>query len=342
MKKNLSLAVFIVLSASMMNAQDINFSQFYELPLLRNPALAGLFKGDLRVTGDMRNQWASVTVPFQTQDIGAEFKFPVSENSDNYWALGLQITNDLAGDSKLGKTQVLPVLAFHKSLSADKDTYLSLGVYGGPVEQRFDPTRLKFDDQFVNGAYSPTNPTRQSFSNTSITYWDASVGLLFSSTLGNEIKYYCGVSYFHFNNPKVAFSSANDIRLNNKTVFSAGVSAPASDFDKVIFYADYFRQGGNAQTQAGIMFSHDLSQDPDDDESLSLTGGMLLRWDDAVIPIIKMDYYKLAIGLSYDVNISKLRSASQTRGAYELTLSYRSFLNIRNTSLNKLRCPKGL
>ena len=108
-------------------AQDINFSQFYELPLLRNPALAGTYRGDVRITTAFRNQWNSVTVPYQTEALGAELKFGVSENSDDYLSLGVQVTNDLAGDSRLGKTQVLPMLAFHKSVSSEKAAYLSLG-----------------------------------------------------------------------------------------------------------------------------------------------------------------------------------------------------------------------
>src|SRR5215213_9397359 len=82
-------------------AQDINFSQFYELPLLRNPALAGLFTGDIKATAVWRNQWNSVTVPYKTQGLGLEVKFPI--NDVDYLALGAQITNDKAGDSRLGK-----------------------------------------------------------------------------------------------------------------------------------------------------------------------------------------------------------------------------------------------
>ena len=52
-------------------------------------------------------------------------KFAINEV--DYLAQGLQITNDVAGDSKLGKTQIMPSLTFHKSVNGDKDTYLSLG-----------------------------------------------------------------------------------------------------------------------------------------------------------------------------------------------------------------------
>jgi type IX secretion system PorP/SprF family membrane protein len=327
-----------VCSALKSAGQDINFSQFYELPLLRNPGLAGIFKGDIRLTGAMRNQWSSVTVPYKTESLSAECRFGLSQNSDDYLITGIQITNDVAGDSKLGKTQFLPVIALNKVLSSERDTYLSLGIMGGPVQQRFDPTKLKFDDQFVNGSYSPSNPTQQTFSRTEFTYLDGSVGLIFSSTMGNDISYYIGAGYYHFTKPKVAFNEQNDIVLNRKFIVNGGFAAPTSDLDKLIFYVDYFRQGGNNQAQGGIIYKRTLIE-YEDDESVSLSIGSFIRWNDAVIPMIKVDLARFAFGLSYDVNISKLKTASQVRGGFELTFSYRNYLNIRSSSANKTRCP---
>jgi type IX secretion system PorP/SprF family membrane protein len=274
MKKILCTA-FISAIAVAASGQDINFSQFYELPMLRNPALAGTFRGDIRATSAFRSQWNSVTVPYKTGALGTEIKFGMGENSDDYMSIGLQITHDEAGDSKMGKTQVLPVLAYHKSLNGERDTYLSLGVMGGGVQQRFDPTNLRFDDQFVNGSYSPTNPTRQTFNNTNVIYWDASVGLKFSSTVGYNTKYYVGAALFHFTQPKVAFSLSQDIRLNNKWVVNGGISVPTSEYDQVILYADYFMQGGNNQAQGGALYKHDLLQQ-DDEESLAFSFGAFI------------------------------------------------------------------
>ncbi|HEX2532431.1 MAG TPA: type IX secretion system membrane protein PorP/SprF, partial [Chitinophagaceae bacterium] len=125
MRKNRVLGWICSFLATGAAAQDINFSQFYELPLLRNPALAGFYKGDIRVTSAFRNQWSAVTVPYQTAALGTELKFGAGPNTNDYWSLGLQLTNDLAGDSRLGKTQILPVLTYHKSLNGEEDTYLS-------------------------------------------------------------------------------------------------------------------------------------------------------------------------------------------------------------------------
>lgn len=322
-------------------SQDINFSQFYELPLLRNPALAGTYRGDVRITTAFRNQWNSVTVPYKTEALGVELKFGTSQNSNDYLSLGVQITNDVAGDSKLGKTQVLPVLAFHKSVSSEKDAYLSVGFMGGAVQQRFDQSKLRFDDQFVNGAYSATNPTHDVFTRTNVTYWDAGAGIKYSSEFGFDNKFYVGAAYFHFTQPKVAFDPASDIRLNKKIVLNAGLSSATSETDRIILYLDYFAQGGNGQTQGGALYKHDIIQE-DDDYTIGLSAGAFIRWNDALIPVVKLDYYNLSIGATYDINISKLRTASTGRGGFELTLSYSNFLNIRNSSAEKVRCPVSL
>ncbi|MEN9525981.1 MAG: hypothetical protein RLZZ256_1365 [Bacteroidota bacterium] len=324
---------------SHVSAQDLNFSQFYELPLLRNPALAGIYTGDFRATSAYRSQWGSVTVPYTSQALSLEMKTGVSQASDNYFSVGLQMTRDMAGDSKFGKTQVLPMIAFHKVMSAERDAYLTLAFMGGVVQQRFDPTQLRFDDEFQNGVYTPRS-TSQIFTQTQLNYLDAAVGLSYASEFNNGIRYYIGGGLFHFTNPKVAFYQQDEIRLSRKYIANAGFSLPISDYQHFIVYMDYFQQGGYTQGQGGFLYRNQLWSE-DEDRVVSLTGGAIFRWNDAVIPVVRLDYHKIGVGLSYDANLSKLRTASQFRGGLELTLSFKSYLNIRNSSLEKTKCPVG-
>src|SRR2546423_15102737 len=90
-KYNLYLTVILLMSAiPKMHAQDTHFSQFFEAPLLRNPSLAGLFEGDIRVQGVYRNQWASVTTPYKTGSFNLEYKQPVGKAND-FLTTGFQI-----------------------------------------------------------------------------------------------------------------------------------------------------------------------------------------------------------------------------------------------------------
>lgn len=319
--------------------QDINFSQFYELPMLRNPSLMGIHRCDLQVVAAYRNQWNSVTVPYKTTALGGEMKFGVNNNTGSHFSIGLMITNDIAGDSRLGKTQFFPGVSYHQQLNNDENSFFSFGVMGGPVYQRFDPSKLSFDDQFVNGAYSPINPTRQTFITQDYTYWDLATGLSVRSMLAADVYYYVGAAYFHPTRPRVAFNPLNDVRLNSKFVVNAGLTGYTGDYDRVTLYADYFRQGGNGQAQGGLIYRHDLLQGYEE-ESVALSFGALIRWRDALVPMIKLDYYKMAIGMSYDVNISKLTRASQARGGFELTLSYVGCLNSRKVDIRDTGCPR--
>jgi hypothetical protein len=72
-------------------AQDFTFSQFFEQPLLRNPALAGVFKGDIRVSMAYRDQWGSISVPFRTTSLSVEHKIPLGEH-DDVLTIGTQMT----------------------------------------------------------------------------------------------------------------------------------------------------------------------------------------------------------------------------------------------------------
>ncbi|MBL7738256.1 MAG: PorP/SprF family type IX secretion system membrane protein [Chitinophagaceae bacterium] len=318
--------------------QDINFSQFYELPLLRNPALAGIFNGNVRFTAAYRNQWESITTPYRTMALGSEIKFFKGLAKGDFITAGMQITNDVAGDANLRRTQFLPVINYHKMLNEENMTFISAAFMGGTVSESFDAGKLRFDDQFVNGSYSSSNPTSQAFSNTSFNYLDASTGISFSSLINNNLRFYFGAGLFHFTRPVLTFMQDNEVRLNKKWVFNTGVSAYTSTYNRVVIYADHFMQGANRMTQGGFLFTHNFDH-TGDDARFSLSGGAVYRWKDALIPVVKINTNKLSIGLSYDVNTSKLRTASSYRGGFELTLSYMDIWGSKNKDLELVECP---
>jgi type IX secretion system PorP/SprF family membrane protein len=273
--------------------------------------------------------------------LGAEIKFFKGFSPGDFVTTGLQVTNDVAGDSKLKRTQFFPVLNYHKLLNEQSNTFIALAFMGGLVDEGFDPGKLQFDDQFVNGAYSESNPTGQTFDKTHFSYIDASTGLSFTSLINNNAKFYFGAGLFHFTRPKLSFMVDNDIRLNKKWVFNTGVSAYTNTFNRIVIYADYFMQGGNRMAQGGFLFIRNF--DPDGDDSrLSLAGGAVYRYKDAIIPVIKLNTNKLGIGLSYDINVSKLKTASVYRGGFELTLSYLGLWNKANSDAEKVHCPVNI
>src|ERR1051325_7301529 len=140
-KKILILVISAMYFTSYVFSQDIHFSQFFETPLLRNPSLTGIYNGDIRIQGVYRNQWNNVTNAYKTASVNAEYKTPVGRGND-FVTTGLEIFYDRAGTIGWTSTYVLPALNYHKSLSDEKNSYLSLGFMGGFVQRRFDRSKM--------------------------------------------------------------------------------------------------------------------------------------------------------------------------------------------------------
>jgi type IX secretion system PorP/SprF family membrane protein len=322
-------------------AQDLTFSQFYEQPLLRNPALAGVFTGDLKVAMAYRDQWSSFTIPFRTAALSVEHKIPVGSGND-ILAIGAQFTLDAAGDLQLKRTQLLPAISFHKSLNENKDDYLAIGFIGGPVYSQFDATLLKMGDQYQNGSYNPSNPTMQPITGSGYSYWDLGTGLCFSSSFNENGRMYVGASMLHVTNPTIhSVTGRVDDFLKPRYSVNFGLNTPiADDNNRLFVFADYIAQNGNRQLLGGLLYGWNIKKYYEDDTPVTFYVGSFLRWGDALIPTVKLDMNHFTVGISYDVNISKLNVASNWRGGLELTASYSGFLQIKNSTIDKLRCVK--
>ncbi|MBU3714573.1 MAG: type IX secretion system membrane protein PorP/SprF [Ferruginibacter sp.] len=333
-----------VFVASITEAQDIHFSQFYQQPLMRNPALAGIFSGNYRVITSYRNQWQSVTVPYKTYCVSAELKSQPSFMPDNdCFTLGIQAARDVAGSTNFSNLEVLPVFSYHKNVSGENSVnYLSVAFMGGYVQQDFDPNKLIMNDQLTvtNGVFSIQPTTRQTFDNSFVKYANFSAGASFNGSI-NYIDYYIAAGIFHLIKPKL-FYSGNIVKLNTKFSLNAGLRQGIGDYNEYDLYADYFLQGGHSSFQTGLNYTWIYSSLGEERKAFSLGG--IYRLNDALIPVIGLEWDIFKIGISYDVNISKLVKASQYRGGLELTLSARGFSKaisqlLNGSESNDLDCP---
>lgn len=331
-KKIRGIVVLLVAGSSQLAAfsQDIHFSQFFETPLWRNPSLAGIFTGDIRVQAVYRDQWNSVTNAYRTGSLNAEFKKPIGKGND-FITTGMQVLFDRAGTIGWTSTHVLPVLNYHKSLSNEKNKYLSLGFMGGWVQRRFDPSKVTTNSQYDNGGIG------ENFSNTQYNYLDGSVGMSFNSNLNNNASnnFFIGAAYHHFNRPKTTFYRNANIELHPKWVFSGGLRFGVSDNAYMTIQADHTTQGAFTETVGGAMYGLKLGEDPDN-PTYTIHAGAFLRWNDALIPVVKLDYNPFSVAISYDANISKLKPSSYGRGGFEISVSYVGF---RKDKGEYLRCP---
>jgi hypothetical protein len=255
--------------------------------------------------------------------------------------MGGQLLLDKAGAAGLRTTHVLPVLNYHKSLSTERICYLSAGFMGGWVQKRIDYSLITTSSQFGGGNFNPGAPTGENIPSPTISYWDASIGMSFNTAFGANQQHllFIGASYQHLNRPKNSFYLNPAIGLYPKYVYSAGVKLVLDDQNTLTLHQDVFMQNAYREIIGGALLSRKLG-DFTDMPLYVIHGGAFLRWNDAIIPVIKMDRRSMSVTLSYDINISQLKTASQGRGGFELGISYIGFLDRNNTTRDKVLCPE--
>lgn len=220
-----TVVLCVILFSQQSSAQDIHFSQFFEAPLLRNPSLAGIFTGDIRIQGVYRSQWGSITVPYKTGSFNVEYKKPIGQG-DDFLTTGLQIVYDKAGTTNFTTSSLLPALNYHKSVGSDKNAYLSLGFMGGLVQRRIDRSKMTTNSHYDGNGYNPALADGETFANPNYSYLDGSVGMTYNAQMSSDKpnnNYFVGVAYHHFNRPKNSFYENPAIELSPKFVYSAGV-----------------------------------------------------------------------------------------------------------------------
>jgi type IX secretion system PorP/SprF family membrane protein len=318
MRRFFYIAVFIFNSANTF-AQDIHFSQYYSAPLTVNPAQTGLFDGTYRAGINYRNQWASVTVPYQTTSAFADCNLRKQPYNKAYLGIGLLVIRDQAGDGELSNTKVFGSVAYHIVLNKLRTMQLSFGTQGGVVEESINFSKLYFDDQWADVGFNQAIQSGEPFASNAIHYLDANMGTMYSFILPNTWSCYAGVSVYNLLQPKVSFyNEQNDLGL--RPIVQGGISI---DIGKNYVISpsgiDMLEKGAN-EILLGSMASYSPSPYSQNDQKLYL--GAYLRTGDAAIAVLGYEVNHVRFLFSYDFNYSQLEPASQTEGAFEVSLIY--------------------
>ncbi len=326
-----SVLVLFLLSGK---AQDPHFSQLHNTPLWVNPALAGQTDGDMRLIANYRNQWSTVTVPYQTAAGSFDTKIPKYFKNCSYFGAGVFVLNDQAGDAAFRTSTAQLSLAYHQSLSAKKPTFLSLGFMVGAGQMAFDQNELYFDNQFDGGGFNTGLASGENFSRTSLMYLDISAGLTVTSSLGEFSGFYLGVGMYHLNQPNVSFLGDDSETLYMRTNLHAGGTIGLGEEGTIRVLPEFIMsfQGPSQEVLVGAMVQYAMSD-------LSLYLGGMYRNKDAFIPMFRMDIKTVSLTFSYDVNTSELTRASAANGGMEISLKFTPKVFGARSECDEVKCP---
>jgi type IX secretion system PorP/SprF family membrane protein len=301
-------------------AQDPHFTQFFASPLTLNPAFTGLFSGDLRFAANYRNQWSSISTPFLTGTVSADcgiLKNVIPYN--DIWGVGVLVLYDQTGGGGLRSSYVGLSTAYHKGLDAEGLQSLAVGFQVALVQKRLDYSKLLFENQLTNLGFDPSMPNGEYFPNSSVTYPDYDVGILYNASLGEFGNMYFGGSYYHLSQPNESFLGEKYPLRSRLTLHGGGGFAP-TELTRVYLSGLYMQQARANEMDFGGAFGFVINNNPMDANLFYI--GSWYRWKDAINPYVGIEINNLHIGISYDINVSSLRAASDYNGGIELSLIY--------------------
>ncbi|MEO9004396.1 MAG: PorP/SprF family type IX secretion system membrane protein [Ginsengibacter sp.] len=317
-------------------AQDLHFSQFFNNPLLTNPANTGFIPdADYRLGASYRNQYSNImAVPYKTMSIYGDAQVFRDRIETGWMGLGGVILRDVAGSGSLTSTKVYASIAYHQMLGLS--SLLTAGFNVGWANKRIDQSKLTFPDQFDGKFFDATLPTSVQLLNNSVSYFDMQVGLNYAYFPTEDIYINAGYSIHHVNQPmETFFEDDNNSRLSMRHIgFIDGIFKMN---DNVIINPNiYYTTMANASELVGGMnAAYNLSGDG----SKQIVGGLYYRYKDALIPMIGLQINNIRFTFSYDVTASSLKNFNHSFGADEFNLLNKGFYDQFNGDRKQTLCP---
>jgi len=295
-------------------SQDVHFSQFDQAPVVMNVAQTGAFNGEARFYANQRTQWRSVTIPYQTFALSAEVNHLVAKP----WSFGLVVGNDVAGDSRYKTTAVQSAASY--VLKERSDTFqLRWGGGLGLTSRGFDPNALYYDNQWNGLVYDPALPNNESYTLTARTYLTATTGI-YAQGIWNDIRWNAGYALGNLTRPKQSFKNDANVVLDLRQAITLGARRRLNDTYEVQAVSLIQVQGKMHEWVFGGRCYYRLPSEVW--QTRNVFAGVFRRTRDAAWFEIGSEYDNWRVGLSYDLNTSKLRPASTGKGGLELSICY--------------------
>ncbi|MFQ3576579.1 MAG: PorP/SprF family type IX secretion system membrane protein [Cytophagales bacterium] len=337
MKKTLLLLVILIIHQAF--TQDFHHTQIYNGQLLQSPSYVGAlafhrFLRKNRVMFSHRQQWRSINsefvqkkTPFISNYIGYDgvFRIPALIYLD-FFSVGADVFRETAGDLNLSTTLGSVNFSYHKALDRMGSRFLSMGTKFGLGQKSLDFNNAYFDNQWTGRNFDPTLPTGENFSNDRYFYPDISLGLLYTK-VSNFISYRFGTSFSHLNRPSQRgfLQNSSTERLFIRFDLMGGLRIPMNEWT---LRPDLLVSSlGPAKEFSNTVIIELPSNNPEIINSFGFGARIVGSYrvpalNDALSFHYQLFYKDFDFAISYDLNLSSLRNATGTYGAFETSLIY--------------------
>jgi type IX secretion system PorP/SprF family membrane protein len=323
-------------------AQDLHFSQFYAAPLNANPGNTGAINSDIRVYSLYRMQWFTVTNPYKTFNIAADGPiFKKRMLSDDFFAAGINITNDNDGPVHLKTQSYNALVSYTKFIGGRQKHNITLGYSIGYNIKSVALGGVMWDSQYDPnaGTYNPAYGTAEGGGG--IGYLDMSTGIVWNFRTNHLFRSALGFSFHHFTAPRVSIIGGSE-RLIPKFGVQWNIGYKLSETSNTTLMPSLiaYQQGSSLLLNGGLNVKYVLeeaSRYTDNQTDKAFYIGVFYRFRDAVYVTFRYDYKEFSFGAAYDINASKLVEATKTVGGFEIFLQYKGIFKNKLSKKSNVR-----
>jgi type IX secretion system PorP/SprF family membrane protein len=313
--------LILVVTRNKISAQDIHFSQFYNAPLLINPANAGMSGDNLRFANNYRSQWSRIGVPFKSLYTSLDKKIPVFSQSIG---IGGAIIHDQSSAYNLTADAVMITMSYSRMINNHQ---FSIGIQPSFVFKSCNVNGLTFGTQFdaANQLFNSNLSSLENGLSGNMHYFDMNAGISWR-TLVHNVMPSAGLSFRHIFRPTETFSTgALGSKLPMKITITGQVNIPLTHKFDVTPGLLWGYTSGSSETLVGGIEGYSVHLDGIPVKKIYTV--TMVRINpmsnfDAFILGCGMKLLNFDIGLAYDINISPLANATNFNGAFEISLVY--------------------
>lgn len=276
-------------------------------PMLFNPAYSGFFDGTARFGAIYRNQWASVSTPFQTFSATAEVSLMRSMRNHNGLSAGLWVSNDRAGTLNYGSTTASLALSYFQAVG-DGDDLLSVAAEAGFGQVGFNTEDIVLADD------------AETFNREKALYPTLGAGVAWFRQWSERLYSKAGFSLRNINEPDISFLGMSDTRLSRRWNFYGRAEWRFSPQWGLLPVVGYQHQKNFSEMVYGLDVKWYVNERPR--HYLAFGAGLLGRHGDAMAVNLNVEWHSWIFAFSYDANLSRLAEASHTLGAFEVGVVY--------------------
>lgn len=339
--KNIFLGILLLALAYVAKSQDINSSQFYAVPSNVNPAFTGFFNNDYFAAAYYKNQWSSVSAPFQTMGATAQLSLVKNKKPNSIVGVGVDIIHDRAGTTHFSTSNFNLNVSFLQVLDVRRRHIIGVGFQNTLAYRNFDISKATFGNQFngYDGFDQNINPSENGLQTKQIDY-NLGIGGLYSYSPKAHSNFYASFAVFNVTRPNVSFYKGHENRLFARyTAFVGGETVLKGNWS-MLPSAIFQRQGPNMEIMFGTMARYGFERNRK--EMLAIGFGAYYRVNDAVVPAVKLEYKGLNVTVNYDINVSKLTKVSRFNGSGEISISYSGlFFKEHVKPVTPIFCPSA-